>query len=423
MGMTMAEKILARASGRDVVSPGEYVTARIDLAMAHESVAPVYLNLLQAGLSKVWDPDRIVVLLDHYVPACTERSAEIHKLVRKAVKDLKIKNYYGERAGICHQVVPEKGHVLPGMLIAGCDSHTTTYGAFGAASTGIGFSETAYVFATGTLWFKVPSTIRFNLSGKFQETVSSKDVILAIAGKYTSEVAQYKSVEFTGPLAEEMSLASRMTMSNMAIEIGAKFGFFAPDKKVVEFLKGRTTERYDMVTPDPDAKYEQTYDFDVSTLEPQIAFPYAVDNVRPVSEAGDVTIQQAFIGSCTNGRLEDLHCAADILRGRKVHPDVRLYITPSSWEVYGQAMKDGTLKTLIDAGGVIQNSSCGLCFGAQQGLLGSEENCIAAINRNFQGRMGSNTAKVFLASPATVAASSVEGRIADPRAYIKKGGV
>jgi 3-isopropylmalate/(R)-2-methylmalate dehydratase large subunit len=420
MEMTMAEKILARASGRDTVSVGEYVTAKIDLAMAHEAIAQVFASLLSIGWNKVWDPSRIVVLLDHYVPASTERYAEIHKLVRMAVKQLEIKNYYGERAGICHQVLAEKGHVLPGMLIVGTDSHTTTYGAFGAAGTGIGFSEMAYVFATGKLWFKVPGTIRFHLSGQFQEMVSSKDVILAIAGKYSSEVAQYKSVEFFGPLAEEMSLSSRMAMSNMAVELGAKFGFFAPDKKVDEFLEGRTSERYTLMAPEGDAKYEQTYEIDVSTLVPQVAFPYSVDNVHPVTEAVEIRVNQAFIGSCTNGRLEDLHIAADILRGRQVHPDVRLYVAPASWEVYRKAVKDGIMEVLIDAGALIEGSSCGLCFGAHQGLLASDENCIAAINRNFKGRMGSPKARVFLASPATVAASAVEGRIADPRGYAKK---
>ena len=415
--MILAEKILARASGHKRVSPGQYVTAKIDLAMAHEGLAAVFMNLARTGWSKVWDPSRIVSILDHYVPAPTERSAEIHKVVRAAVKQWAIENFYGERAGICHQVLPEKGHVLPGMLIVGTDSHTTTYGAFGAAGTGIGFSEMAYVFATGQLWFKVPPTIRFHLTGKLPEYVMSKDIILSIAGKYSTEVAQYKAVEFSGPLAGELSLSSRMTVSNMAVEIGAKFGFFAPDQKTSDFLKDRTRKPFSLISPDPDAHYEETYEIDVSSLEPQVVFPFSVENVRPVSEAREVKIHQAFIGSCTNGRLEDLQMAANIMRGKKVHLDVRLLIIPASWEIYRQAMKEGTLETLIDAGAVIGNPSCGPCFGAHMGLLGSEENCIAAINRNFKGRMGSQKAQVFLASPATVAASAVEGKIADPRNY------
>jgi homoaconitate hydratase family protein len=421
MGMTMAEKILSRASGQYEVAPGQFVTAKIDLAMAHEAIASVFVSLAGIGWDKVWDPSRIVVLLDHYVPACTERYADIHKVVRYAVKQWGIKHYYGERAGICHQVLPEKGHVLPGMLIVGTDSHTTTYGAFGAAGTGIGFSEMAYVFATGQLWFKVPETIRFSLTGTFPDYVFSKDLILFLAGKFSSEVAQYKSVEFIGPLAEEMSLSSRMTMSNMAVEIGAKFGFFVPDQKVSRFLEGRAKESFALIAPDAHARYEKTYEIDVSSLEPQVAFPFSVDNVRPVTEARDIQIHQAFIGSCTNGRLEDLHVAAKILRGKQVHPDVRLLVTPASWEVYRQAMQDGTLETLIDAGAIIENSSCGPCFGAHLGLLGSDENCIASINRNFKGRMGSPKAQVFLASPATVAASALEGKIADPRGYATKG--
>jgi len=418
MGMTLAEKILARASGQEKVTPGQYVTAQIDLAMAHEGLAAVFMNLARAGWTKVWDPSRIVAILDHYVPAPTERSAEIHKVVRAAVKQWGIQHFYGERAGICHQVLPEKGHILPGMLIVGTDSHTTTYGAFGAAGTGIGFTDMAYVFATGKLWFKVPETIRFDLQGKLPKGVMSKDVILSIAGKYSADVAQYKAVEFIGPLAEEMSLASRMTMSNMAVEIGAKFGFFIPDQKVSDFLQGRGQTSFPLISPDADAPYEAIYQIDVSSLEPQVAYPYSVDNVRPVSEAREVKIHQAFIGSCTNGRLEDLHMAVKILKGKKVHADVRLLIIPASWEIYQEAIKDGTLEALIDAGAVIGNSSCGPCFGAHMGLLGSEENCIAAINRNFKGRMGSQKAQVFLSSPATVAASALEGKITDPRNYL-----
>jgi len=419
MSMTLAEKILARASGQQECTAGQYVTANIDLAMAHEALAGVFMDFVRTGWTKVWDPSRIVVLLDHYCPAPTERAAEIHKIVRAAVKQWGIRYFYGERAGICHQVLPEKGHVLPGMLIVGTDSHTTTYGAFGAAGTGIGFSEMAYVFATGRLWFKVPETIRFELSGSLPRGVMSKDVILFIAGRHSAEVAQYRSVEFTGSLASEMSLSSRMTMSNMAVEIGAKFGFFTPDRKVHEFLKGRSPEPAPLISPDPGAHYEETYEVNCSSLEPQVAFPYSVDNVRPVSAAGDVKIHQAFIGSCTNGRLEDLHMAAGILAGRKVHPEVRLLVIPASWETYRQAMKDGTLEILIAAGAIIGNASCGPCFGAHMGLLGAEENCIAAINRNFKGRMGSPRAGVFLASPATVAASALEGKIVDPRAYLK----
>ena len=417
MGMTLAEKILARASGQKEVFPGQYVTAEIDLCMAHEGLAAVFRNLTRAGWSRVWDPSRIVSLLDHYVPAPTERSAEVHKMVRTAVKQWKIQHFYGERAGICHQVLPEKGHVLPGMLIVGTDSHTTTYGAFGAAGTGIGFTDMAYVFATGRLWFKVPETIRFFLKGKLPERVMSKDILLFIAGKYSAEAAQYKSVEFVGPLAGDMTLASRMTMSNMAVEIGAKFGFFEPDEKTIAYLKEITGQPITPIKTDADAVYEQTYRVDVTGLEPQIAIPYSVDNVKSISEVGKVVINQAVLGSCTNGRLEDLQMAADILEGRVVHPDVRLLVVPASKTVYKRALESGLLNIFLDANAIICNPSCGPCFGQHMGQLAAGETCVASINRNFKGRMGSEEAKVYLASPATVAASAIEGKIVDPRRY------
>jgi 3-isopropylmalate/(R)-2-methylmalate dehydratase large subunit len=417
MGATLAEKILARASGKADVKPGQYVTANIDLAMMTDQMDTVYRVLAEAGIKKVWDPNKVVCLIDHYSPFPTVESAEIGKKIREEVKALDIKNFYGQRAGIAHQVLPEKGWVLPGELIVATDSHTTTYGAFGAAGTGIGVSEMAYVLTTGTLWFKVPETIRFYISGTLQPRVMSKDILLHIAGSYSTEVAQYKSVEFAGPATAEMSLASRITMSNMAVEIGAKFGFFEPDEKVSRYLTGRTNKSFDLIRADEDAVYEKTYEIDVSTLEPQVAFPFAVDNGKPVSKIGEIKVDQALLGSCTNGRLEDLRIAAEILKGRSVHSDTRLLVIPASAEVYREAMTEGILSTLIDAGGIICNPGCGSCFGAHMGLLASGEACIASINRNFKGRMGSPEAKVYLASPATVAASAIEGKIADPRNY------
>ncbi len=417
MGMTLAEKILARASGREVVKPGEYVTADIDLAMAHEGFAAVYLGLLGAGIDRVWDPDKIVVLLDHAVPAPNVRYAGIHKMVREAVKKLEIRNFYDVKAGICHQVLQEKGHVLPGMLIVGTDSHTTTYGALTAAGTGIGFTEMTYVFATGKLWFRVPETIRFELSGKLPYNVMSKDVILKLLGEYSAEAAQYKSVEFTGSLSGELSISSRMTMTNMALEMGAKFAFFETDQKTIDYLKNRTTKPIQNLKADEDASYEKIIEVDVTDLEPQVAEPYTVDNVKPVTEVKGIPVNQALLGSCTNGRLEDLRVAAKILEGREVHPDTRLIVTPASTEVYREALKEGILETIIDAGGIISNPTCGACFGTHMGVLAAGEVCIASINRNFKGRMGDSESRVYLASPATVAASAVEGKIADPRKY------
>jgi len=302
-------------------------------------------------------------------------------------------------------------------LIVGTDSHTPTYGALGAAGTGIGFSEMAYVLATGELWFRVPETIRFEISGELSPLVMSKDVILYIAGTYTAEVAQYRSIEFTGPTAGKMSIASRMTMSNMSAEIGAKFGFFEPDETTTAYLKEITDQPFTPLKADADALYEQTYRTDVTGLEPQVAIPYSVDNVKSISEVEDVVINQAVLGSCTNGRLEDLQVAADILKGRVVHPAVRLLVVPASKTVYRKALESGLLNVFLEANAIICNPSCGPCFGQHMGQLAAGEICVASINRNFKGRMGSNEAKVYLASPATVAASAIEGKIVDPRNY------
>jgi len=415
MGATLAEKILARASGKEVVRPGEYVMANIDLAMAHDSMGPVDEILTRAGVQRLWDSDRVVCLLDHWNPPSTVRDAEIHKRVRSAVKKYNIRHFYGQNAGICHQVLLEKGHILPGILIVGADSHTLTYGAFGAAAAGIGHSEMAYVLTTGKLWFKVPETIKFRILGTLPQRVSSKDVILSIAGKYSVDVAQYRAVEFDGATCKQMTLSSRMTMSNMAAEIGAKFAFFEPDEQVEFYLKGRTKEAFSLIKPDRDAFYEKVYEEEISGLEPQVAFPFSVDNVRPISKVGSIKIDQAVLGSCTNGRLEDLKMAVEVMGGKKVHPDVRMLVIPASAEVYQDAIREGIISRLLESGAILCNPGCGPCMGAHMGLLASGEVCISSTNRNFRGRMGSPDSALYLASPATVAASAVAGRITDPR--------
>jgi len=419
MGMTMAEKVLARASGRKEVKPGEYVTARIDQVMSQEAFAEVYRILKDEGVEKVWDPKKIAVLLDHYVPAPTVAQAEVHKFIREGVKKYRIEGWHDLKAGICHQIMGEKGHIIPGRLILGTDSHTTTYGAFGAAGTGIGVSEMAYVLATGELWMRVPSTIKIVLKGNLPKMVTSKDVILYLAKGYTTEMAQYKSLEFKGPTAEKMSIASRMTMANMGVELGAKFAFFEADQKTVDYLlpyvQEKAKKKVGFFKADPDALYEQTYEVDVSRLEPQVAFPHDVGNVRPISQVGDIRVDQAFLGSCTNGRLEDLEIAAVLLKGKKVHPETRLIVFPASWEIYLEALRRGVLETLIEAGAVVCNPGCGPCLGGHMGLLASKERCISSSNRNFKGRMGSTEAEVYLGSPATVAASAIAGKIVDPR--------
>jgi homoaconitate hydratase family protein len=415
MGATLAEKILARASGKEAVRPGEYVMAAIDLAMAHDSLGPIDEILTRAGVKKLWDNDKVVCVLDHWNPPPTVRDAEVHKRVRAAVKRFGIGHFYGQNAGVCHQVLFEKGHALPGSLIVGADSHTLTYGAFGAAAAGIGHSEMAYVLATGKLWFKVPETLKFELRGVLPNRVTSKDLILSIAGKHSVDAAQYRAVEFTGETCKRMTLPSRMTMSNMAAEIGAKFAFFEPDEQVLHYLKERTKDAFRLFTADPDASYERVIEEDVSRLEPQVAFPFSVDHVKPISKAGSIRIDQAVLGSCTNGRLEDLKMAADVMGGRKVHPDVRMLVIPASTEVYQDAIREGVLQRLIESGGIVCNPGCGPCMGAHMGLLAAGEVCISSTNRNFRGRMGSIDSELYLASPATVAASAVAGRIADPR--------
>lgn len=418
MKMTIVEKILARASGREKVSPGEYVTAKIDAAMMPENFRLLRAILKQAGVSeeefKLWDPERLVVSLDHWVPPAELATAENQKLTRELAKKFGVKYFYDVFAGVCHQVMVEKGHARPGELVVGADSHTTTYGALNAASTGIGASEMAYVLQTGELWFRVPETIKFEIEGKLADSVYSKDVLLYVAGKYGTEIAQYKAVEWTGPVIDQMSLDGRLTMGNMSVEIGAKFGIFRADQKTIDFVKARTDKPFKPVESDPDAVYEKIYPVAGSEIEPQVALPHNVGNVVKASEVKETKIDQAVIASCCHGRMEDLEIAVKMLEGKKVYPGVRFYVAPASWEVYREALKRGIFSKLVDSGVLIGNPSCGLCTGFQ-GVLAAGEKCIAATPRNFKGRMGSPEAEIYLASPATVAASAIMGKIVDPR--------
>ncbi|MFC2066251.1 3-isopropylmalate dehydratase large subunit [Chloroflexota bacterium] len=414
--MTIAEKILARASGKTEVKAGEYVTAKVDKFMVGNGATRVYDAFKEIGIDKVWNPDQIVVMIDHLVPARDIKSADDDVVKRKFVKEFDIPHWYEVgRSGICHQIFPEKGHVLPGTLIAGMDSHTTTYGAFNAAATGIQFPEACYVAAKGETWFRVPETIRFEITGELPRRVMGKDVILKIAGDYGTDIALYKSAEFVGPAVQKMTLADRRTIANMGVDIGAKFSIFEADEKTFEFLKGRTREPFTPVKSDPDAIFEETYLLDVTDLQPQVAYPHDVGNVRPVSEVGTIPVNQAFIGSCTGGKLEDLAAAAAILKDKQVHPEVRMIIIPGSTEVYREALKSGLMAVFIDAGAFICGPSCGPCSGGDQGILAAGERCISANNRNFKGRMGSPESEVYLGSPATVAASAITGIITDPR--------
>lgn len=417
--MTMAEKVLSRASKRDFVTPGEFITADVDILMGNDSsFYKEFTLMLKNGFTKVWNPDKIVVVIDHRVPATNIQYAEEHRKIREFVSAQQITHFYDVGAGICHILLPEKGHALPGHLIVGGDSHMTTLGALGAASCGIGNTEVAYVMGKGSLWFQVPETIRFVLNGKLPMGVTAKDIILKIAGEYSAEVAQYKSIEFSGSAAKELTIDERMTMSNMGVEIGAKFAFFEVDEETLAYLRPRTKEPLVHFGPDPNCRYSAVYDLDVSALEPQIACPHTVDNVRAISKIGEVSVQQAFIGSCTNSRLGDLKRAAAILDGKKVHNGTRLLVIPGSHEVYQHIADSGVLQTLLDAGAVICPPGCGPCGGGHLGVLASGETAISTTNRNFKGRMGSTDSFVYLASPETVAASAIEGKIADPRKYL-----
>lgn len=420
-GKTIAQKILkAHSISEGNANPDDIIIAKVDLIMSHFGTAKVLLDFSKIRPSKkrkVFDPEKIVILFDHYNPAPTEKWASVHDLIRKFVKKQKIKNFYDIKEGICHQVLPEKGHVKPEMLIVGGDSHTTTYGAFNAASCGIGNTDLFYAYVKGELWFRVPQSIQFNIKGKLPYHIMSKDIIIKIAGDYGADVAVYKSIEFAGETMENLSISSRMTMSNFALELGAKFAFGVPDQKVVDWVKNRTSEPFELIKADEDAVYERTYNLDINDLEPQVSCPHTVDNVKPVSEVDGIKINQAFLGSCTNGRLEDLKIAAEILKGRQIHKDVRMIVTPASKEVWLEAMKAGIFEIFVNAGAIITNPNCGACFGAHGGVLAPSEKCISSSNRNFQGRMGSAASEVYLGSPATVAASAIEGVITDPRNY------
>jgi homoaconitate hydratase family protein len=424
MGMTLAEKILARASGRERVWPDQIVVARVDLAMSHENADLVRKSFLEIGLARVWDPSKIVIIFDHRIPAESEKTATTHKAVREFVAAQGIEHFYDVgRGGICHQVLPENGHVWPGMVLVGTDSHTTTHGAFGAFATGIGATEMAGVWAEGALWFKVPSTLRIEVQGEFRQWVSAKDLILYIIGKLGAAGADYRAVEFDGPAIRSMTVASRMVLANLAMEMGAKVAFTPVDEILLDYLRPRVPEKLEMIAADADARYERVIRVDVGEdiLEPQIACPHAVDHVQPLSALGEVPVEQAVLGSCTNGRLEDLEVAAHIVAGRAVHPRTRLVVIPASQQIYREAMRLGYLETLVAAGAIIDPPGCGPCVGVHQGILAAGETCVSSTNRNFLGRMGSKDSLVYLASPAVVAASAIAGKLAHPESIVKEG--
>ncbi len=419
MGKTITEKILSRTSNQEI-SPGDVIIAPIDTCMAHDGTAPLAIRAFrEMGARKVWDPKRAALVIDHISPSASEGTSSLHMSMREfAVKQGLRLFDVGE--GICHQLMPEKGYVVPGWVIVGADSHTCTYGAFGAFSTGIGSTELAAVLTSGKLWFRVPESVKCNIEGKLPRGVGAKDLILHVLSLIGSNGATYKTIEFSGDTVSEMSLAGRMTMCNMVVEMGAKNGIIEPDDKVKEYLAGRTKEKGEFLKSDPDAKYSNKINVSVTNLEPQLACPSSVDNVKPVNKEEGVKINQAFVGSCTNGRLEDLIGAAKILKGKKVNNKVRMIVIPASREIYSQALKEGIVETFVEAGASVFGPGCGPCPGGHMGVLGHGEVCVSTSNRNFVGRMGSKESKIYLASPLTVAASAVTGEITDPRKLMWK---
>ncbi len=414
MGKTIAEKIFSRASGKDVKA-GDFVLARIDRAMVHDITAPLAIKALEriTGEKKVKYPDRVVMAFDHQVPADSVKAAETHKMLREFARENGILNY-DVREGIAHQIMVEKGHALPGELIVGADSHTCMYGALGCFSTGIGSTDMGFVFATGKLWFKVPETIYFDVHGKLEKYVCGKDVILRLIGMVGADGANYKACVYGGETVRKMGMSDRLTMCNMAIEMGGKAGIVEFDNVTEKYLKEIGVEEYEPVYMDEDAEFERV-ELDVTGMEPQVAKPHRVDNVCGVSEVEGTKVDQVFIGSCTNGRYEDLKVAAEILRGEEVAKNVRLIIIPASRSVYRRALKDGLIDVFVDAGALVEFPCCGPCMGGSFGLIASGEVSVSTSNRNFIGRQGSPEGQIYLVSPATAAATAIYGEITDPR--------
>jgi len=415
MGMTMTEKILAKHAGLDKVVPGQLIRAKVDLLLANDITAPQSIPEFEKIGRPLFDPDKITFIPDHFTPNKDIKSAENSKVTREFARKHKISKYVEVgRMGIEHVLLPEKGWVLPGQLILGADSHTCTYGAVGAFATGVGATDLGAAMATGDSWFKVPSAIKVELTGTLPKWVSGKDVILTLIGQIGVEGARYQSLEFVGTGVAALSMSDRFTIANMAVEAGAKNGIFPADEATVSYLKNRSSQQYEIVTADPDAAYDKVIKMNLSELEPMVAMPHLPENVKPVKGLPTIKIDQVIIGSCTNGRLEDLAAAASILVKHQIHPDVRAIIIPGSQEVYLEAMKQGYIETFICAGAVVSTPTCGPCCGGHMGILAAGEKAVSTTNRNFRGRMGHVNSEVYLSNPAVAAASAILGRIAAP---------
>jgi 3-isopropylmalate/(R)-2-methylmalate dehydratase large subunit len=413
--LTLVEKILAEHSDNKEVSPGDFINVRVDLVMANDITAPIAIReFRRLGVDRVFDPSKVVMVPDHFVPNKDIASAEQAKLMREFAYEQGIIYFEVGEMGIEHVLLPEQGLVLPGEVVIGADSHTCTYGALGAFATGMGSTDIAAAMATGDIWMKVPPTIRFIYHGNLGEWVGGKDLILYTIGQIGVDGALYSAMEFAGEAIEDLSMDGRFTMANMAIEAGAKVGIFGVDNKTQLYVKSRAERPYLVYEPDNDAEYSKVIEYDVSDMEPQVAMPHSPANVRPVSQVENVEVDQVVIGSCTNGRIEDMRTAAQILKGRGIYPGVRCIIIPGSQQVYLDALAEGMLGAFIRAGAVVSTPTCGPCLGGHMGVLADGERCVSTTNRNFVGRMGSTKAEVYLANPAVAAASAIIGKIASP---------
>ena len=421
MGMTITEKILAAHSGRESIVPGEIVNAKLDLIVCHDVTTPPAVAMLRKlGINKVFDPTKILVTPDHFVPNKDIKSAELSKHLREWREEQGIERYYEiGNHGICHAIAPEQGHVLPGMTIVCGDSHTTTMGALGTFASGVGSTDLAAALATGELWFKVPESMLFELNGHLPVGVYSKDIILYIISKIGVDGARYKAMEYRGTALKDLTMEARFTITNMAIEAGGKSGIMPVDEISENYVKERTSDSYTIFNSDDDATYSDRFTIDVDQLEPIVALPSLPSNGRFIGEIERVKMDQVYIGSCTNGRIEDLRIAAQIMKGHKVAKGTRTIVVPATTEVWKMAMREGLLEIFADAGCVVSTATCGACLGGFMGVLGAEETCLSTTNRNFTGRMGDPRSKVYLASPATAAATAITGTITDPRDFLK----
>lgn len=414
MAKTIAEKILSRHAGKDLRA-GDFAICHVDFCFGQDGTSGIIVDRFgELGITKAYKKDTFAIVIDHNAPAPNQGVAAVHKKLRDFTQKFHLK-LYDIGCGVCHQIIPENGHVLPGDLVLGADSHTCTYGALGALSTGVGSTDLAITLACGKNWFRVPESIKLIVKGKMPRGVSAKDIILSIIRDLRADGATYKSIEFSGPVIAQLSVDQRFTICNMAVELGAKFGVMEPDEKTYRFLKGKAKRGFTPQLSDKGARYEFVKEYDISNLSPQVAKPHSVDNVSDVGEVEGTVIQEAYIGTCTNGRLEDLKMAASVLKGKKIHPGVRCIVAPASQHIFSEAMRLGFIKAFVEAGAVVLNPGCGPCVGTHQGVPSDNEVVISTANRNFKGRMGNPNAFIYLASPFTVAAAALKGKIVDPR--------